>query len=231
MKLVFVTLFPEIIERYIQHSIFARSCKKGLITVQTVNIRDFAEDKHNSCDDTPYGGGSGMLLMPEPLHGAIQSVKTENSHVVFPTPVAPLFTQNDARLLSQRKEIIFICGRYEGIDQRIIDLHVDNVYSLGEYVLSSGELAALVMSDAIYRLIDGVITQNSLTEESYTDALLEYPQYTKPSTFEKMTVPEVLLSGNHRNIQEWRLRQRCEQTKRYRPDMYKKYLEESHSSE
>ncbi len=223
MQITFLTLFPKIIEDYISHSIIARSCEKKIITINTVNIRDFSHDNYKTCDDTPYGGGSGMLLMPQPLDDAICSVKTDSTCVIFPTPSAPVFTQYDAQDISQKTDIVFICGRYEGIDERIIDMHVHKRYSLGEYVISSGELASLVIVDAIYRLIKGVITSESLEEESYNDGLLEYPQYTRPMCFKGEKVPEVLYSGNHAEIRKWKHVKRLEYTRKFRPDLYKEY--------
>ncbi len=224
MKFTFITIFPDIIEQYTSSSIFGRSREIQHIEVETVNIRNFADGAYKQCDDAPYGGGSGMVLLPEPLDKALCSVKTNNSHVVFATPAAPLLTHNDARRLSKKKEIIFLCGRYEGIDQRIIDMHVHEVFSIGEYVVSSGELASLVIADAIHRLVDGVITTASLVEESYENGLLEYPHYTRPAVFAGRAVPNVLLSGNHQHIQAWRKEQQCSITQRYRPDLYASYL-------
>ncbi len=219
MKFIFVTLFPEIIEQYTRSSIFGRSRENECIEVETVNIRDFADDAYRRCDDAPYGGGKGMVLLPEPLDKALCSVKTAKSRVVFATPAAPLFTQKDAQALSKGQEIVFLCGRYEGVDQRIVDMHVDEVFSVGEYVLSSGELASLVIADAVHRLIDGVLALGSLDEESYTDGLLEYPHYTRPAVFKEHAVPEVLLSGDHKRIAQWREEQRRAVTRRHRPDL------------
>lgn len=220
MKFTFITLFPDIIEQYTSSSIFGRSREMQHIEVEAVNIRDFADGTYKQCDDAPYGGGSGMVLLPEPLDKALCSVKTNESHVVFATPAAPLFTHTDAQRLAKKKEIVFLCGRYEGIDQRIIDMHVHEVFSIGEYVLSSGELASLVIADAIHRLVDGVITKGSLQEESYENGLLEYPHYTRPAVFAGKAVPDVLLSGDHKHIRKWREEQQHTITQRYRPDLY-----------
>lgn len=204
MKFIILSLFPDIIEGYFSHSIMKRAVEDGIVSYENINIRDYALDKHKRCDDEPYGGGYGMLLKPEPLALALDACMTELSHVVFPTPSAPLFTQQHAHALAEKEELVFICGRYEGIDQRIIDMYVDEIYSIGEYVLSSGEIATLTMIDCIYRLVEGVIRKESLEEESYNDEWLEYPQYTRPATFRGHKVPEVLLSGNHKKIEEWR---------------------------
>lgn len=204
MKFTVLTLFPDIVETYFSHSIMKKAVDDGIISYAIVNIRDYALDKHKRCDDEPYGGGYGMLLKPEPLALALDEWSTDASHVIFPTPSAPLFTQKDAITLSEKDELIFICGRYEGIDQRIIDIYVDEIYSIGAYVLSSGEVASLTMIDCIYRLVEGVIRRESLHEESYADGLLEYPQYTRPSEFRGYKVPDVLLSGDHKAIKAWR---------------------------
>lgn len=223
MTFTFITLFPSIIESYTSASIFGRGREKDLIRARAVNLRDFAEDAHKTCDDAPYGGGSGMVLMAEVLDRAIRALKTPRARIVFPTPAAPLFTQQDARELSREEEIIFICGRYEGVDERIVEEHVHKVFSIGEYVLSSGELASLVIADAVSRLIGGVITGASLDEESYNDGLLEYPHYTRPAVFNGRAVPPVLLSGNHEQVRTWRQEQRIERTKLHRPDLHARY--------
>lgn len=216
MKFTVLTLFPEIIESYCSQSIMKRAIEKNFIEVTIVNIRDYAQGVHKTCDDEPYGGGSGMILKPEPIALALDALGASKIHTVFPTPCAPLFTQNDARCLVQQKEIILICGRYEGIDERIIDMYVSQVFSVGEYVLSSGEIASLVIIDSVYRLIDGVISKESLREESYNNELLEYPQYTRPAVFRDRKVPEILLSGNHNDIEKWRLSQSLTRTNQFR---------------
>lgn len=219
MKFTVLTLFPEIPRAYFESSIMAKAVEKGIIAYDLVNIRDFALDKHKKCDDAPYGGGAGQLMMTEPLGLALDSVKAKRKRVIYVTPGGEPFTQKKAYELSREEELVFICGRYEGIDQRIIDYYVDDEISIGDYVMSSGEVAATVMVDTIYRLVDGVISSESLVEESYSDGLLEYPQYTRPDVYKGMAVPEVLLSGNHENIRKWRLKKRIEKTLRNRPDM------------
>ena len=220
-----LTLFPEIPRAFFETSIMKKAVDKGIIAYDLVNIRDFAFDKHKTCDDSPYGGGAGMLMLPEPLNLGLKSVcakiKEEQGskakkRVIYVTPSGKPFTQKLAQDLSQEDNLIFICGRYEGIDQRIIDTWVDDEISIGDYVMSSGELAATVIIDAVYRLVDGVISSDSLSEESHTDGLLEYPQYTHPEVFCGKKVPEVLLSGHHENIRKWRLRKRLEKTLRVR---------------
>lgn len=236
MKFHVLTLFPDILHAFFESSIMAKAVKKGIITYDLVNIRDFAHDKHKTCDDTPYGGGAGMLMMPVPLDKALQSMigrppklakkqakkaqlKKVRPRVVYVSPSGKPFTQKLAQELSHESELVFICGRYEGIDHRILEKWVDDEISVGDYVLSSGEIAAAVIIDAVYRLVDGVISAESLTEESFSDGLLEYPQYTRPEVFEGMSVPNVLLSGHHEQIRRWRLAKRLTKTLAVRPDL------------
>ena len=219
MKFTVLTLFPDILRAYFENSIMAKAVQKEIIAYDLVNIRDFATDKHHTCDDGPYGGGAGQLMMTEPLGKALDSVEARKKKVIFVTPSGKPFTQKKAQELSRNDELVFICGRYEGIDQRIIDYYVDDEISIVDYVMSSGEVAATVMIDTIYRLVDGVISSESLEEESHSDGLLEYPQYTRPAVYKGMEVPEVLLSGNHENIRKWRLKKRLEKTLKNRPDM------------
>ena len=219
MKFTVLTLFPEIPRAFFENSIMAKAVEKGIIAYDLVNIRDFALDKHKKCDDAPYGGGAGQLMMTEPLSRALDSVKASRKRVIYVTPAGTPFTQKKAVELSREDELVFICGRYEGIDQRIVDFYVDDEISIGDYVMSSGELAATVMVDAIYRLVDGVISSDSLAEESHSDGLLEYPQYTRPEVYKGLKVPEVLLSGNDELIRKWRLKKKLKKTLRVRPDM------------
>lgn len=219
MKFTVLTLFPDILRAYFESSIMAKAVEKGIVAYDLVNIRDFARDKHHKCDDAPYGGGAGQLMMTEPLDLALESVKALRKRVIYLTPGGIPFTQKKAEELSRENELICICGRYEGIDQRIIDCYVDDEISVGDFVMSSGEVAAEVMIDTVYRLVDGVISKESLVEESYSGGLLEYPQYTRPDVYRGMKVPEILLSGNHEQIRKWRLKKRIERTLRNRPDM------------
>ena len=219
MKFTVLTLFPEIPRAFFETSIMARAVEKGIIAYDLVNIRDFALDRHRTCDDKPYGGGAGQLLLAEPLSRALDSVQAYKRHVIYVTPSGKPMTQEKAQELSRKDELIFVCGRYEGIDQRIIDLYVDDEISIGDYVMSSGELAATVIIDSVYRLVENVITPESLEEESYSDGLLEYPQYTHPSVFRGMEVPSVLTGGNHEEIRKWRLKKRLEKTLANRPDL------------
>ncbi|MDR2510683.1 MAG: tRNA (guanosine(37)-N1)-methyltransferase TrmD [Spirochaetaceae bacterium] len=237
MRFTVLTLFPEIITAYFSASIMAKAVKRGIISYNVINIRDFALDKHKTCDDATYGGGAGMLLLPRPLSLALEyaGVKKREAREAAPPEAAPCerkvvylspsgvsFDQKKAAQYALCAELVLICGRYEGIDARIIESYVDEELSIGDYVLSSGELAALAVIDAAHRLVDGVISGESLEEESFTDGLLEYPQWTRPEVFDSMVVPEVLLSGHHERIRRWRLERRVEKTLRNRPDMLDK---------
>ena len=227
MRFTLLTLFPEPIEAYFASSIMARAVGRGLVEYHCVNIREFASDTHRTCDDAPYGGGAGMVLKAEPLAAALDSVAARDKRTLYPTPSGRPLSEAVIEQLSRETELVLICGRYEGIDQRVIDLYVDDEVSIGDYVLSSGELAALVVVDAVYRHLEGVITRESLEEESFQDGLLEYPHYTRPETFRSLAVPEVLLSGHHERIRSWRLEQRINKTRRMRPDLYEAWCNRS----
>lgn len=231
MKYTVLSLFPELIDAFFNLSILGKAVERGIVEYCSVNIRDFAFDRHKTCDDAPYGGGAGMLMLAEPLGRALESVGARNrfeadagaekARVIYLTPSGRPFTQDLAQELSQERELVLVCGRYEGIDQRIIDAYVDDELSVGDYVLSSGETAALVLIDATYRLVDEVITPASLREESFGGGLLEYPQYTRPEIYGNvgLKVPEILLSGHHENIRRWRLMKRVEKTLAMRPEL------------
>jgi tRNA (guanine37-N1)-methyltransferase len=203
----------------------AKAVSRGIVEYRSINIRDYAKDKHKTCDDAPYGGGAGMLMLPEPLSDALNAAGAglPDKRVIYLSPSGRLLAQDLVKELARERELILICGRYEGIDQRVIDLYVDDEISVGDYVLSSGETAALTLIDASYRLLDGVISEESLEEESFSDGLLEYPQYTRPEIYDSieggMRVPEILLSGHHENIRRWRLKKRVEKTFANRPDL------------
>ena len=224
MTITILTLFPEVFEGFFSTSIPLLAKEKGLLDVNIINFRDYTTDKHHKCDDEPYGGGAGMVLKPEPLFKALKSIDATSKRVIYPTPSGRLFNQSIAKELSSEKELVFIAGHYEGLDQRVIDAFVTDELSIGDYVLSSGETAILVMVDAIYRLLDGVISPESLVEESFNDSLLEYPQYTRPQEYEGMRVPEVLLSGNHKQINDWRYKKRLEKTIKNRIDLMSKNI-------
>lgn len=219
MKFTILTLFPEIIEGFFSSSIMAKAVERGRVELEIINFRDYATDRHKTADDAPYGGGAGMVLKCEPLAAALDAVGGLNKRVVFPTPSGKPLEQRKAVELSGESELIFICGRYEGVDQRIIDEYVDDEISVGDYVLSSGEIASLVIIDSVYRLLDGVINKESLEEESHEDGTLEYPHYTRPEEFRGQSVPPVLLSGHHEKIRLWRRKQALLKTYVMRPDL------------
>ena len=219
MKIHIVTLFPEMVEGFFKNSIMKRAVENGIVSYNVIDFRSFATDRHHTCDDAPFGGGAGMVIKCEPLCAALDSIGANDKRVVFASPSGRKLTQQYAEDLSHEQELVFICGHYEGIDQRVIDLYVDDEISIGDYVISSGEVSTLVIVDAVYRLIDGVISKDSLNEESFSDGLLEYPQYTRPETYCSKSVPDVLLSGHHANIGQWRLQKRLEKTLSNRPDL------------
>ncbi|OPL08362.1 MAG: tRNA (guanine-N1)-methyltransferase [delta proteobacterium ML8_F1] len=218
MNIKILTLFPEVITAYTRASIVGRAQDKGLVAIEAINFRDFALNRHGSVDDAPFGGGKGMVLTPEPLARAIREIR-EKELVVYLSPKGRPLTQEMAMTLSRETGLIMVCGHYEGVDERFISTYVDLEISIGDYVLSGGELGALVLTDAITRLIPGVLSEGSLEEESFTRYLLEYPQYTRPRIFEGQPVPEVLLSGNHRHIEDFRLEAAIRQTLLKRPDL------------
>lgn len=219
MKITIFTLFPEMVEPFFKSSIMKRAVEKGLVRYSIVNFRSYSSGIHKKADDEPFGGGAGMVIMPEPLSKALEDNGAKGKRVVFPTPSGKQFSQSYALDLSKEEELYFICGHYEGIDQRVIDEYVTDEITIGDYVLSSGETSTIVVIDALFRLIEGVITSESLEDESFNSGLLEYPQYTRPATYCNKDVPSVLLSGNHRHITEWRDCKRLEKTLLNRPDL------------
>ena len=223
MRIDAISIFPDFFQ-VLDISLLGKAQEQSLIQFQAHDLRAFTEDKHRTVDDTPFGGGAGMLMKPEPWGLALDSVLTENSVVVFPSPAGVPFKQATARELSGKEHLVFACGRYEGIDQRVLEYAQSRAevreISLGDYVLNGGEVAAVAMIEAIARLIPGVIGNAlSLDEESHSEGLLEYPSYTKPASWRGMDVPEVLLSGNHAEIAKWREQQALEKTRRIRPDL------------
>ena len=220
MKIDILTLFPDMFSP-LKESIIKRAVEDKKVEINIINIRDFALPPHFKCDDEPFGGGAGMVMMCEPLFKAIESVKKRNSKIFFMSPRGAVFNQETAREMSELKHIILICGHYEGIDQRVIDYFKIEELSIGDYVLTGGELPAMVVADSIIRLLPGVISADSTVEESFSENLLEYNQYTRPAEFKGMKVPEVLLSGNHKKIAEFRKSQSIEITKKNRPDLLK----------
>ncbi len=219
MRITILTLFPEMVEPFFLSSIMKRAVEKGIIEYRILNFRDYASGVHMKTDDIPYGGGAGMVIMPGPISKALDSVGAKGKRVVFATPSGKPLTEKYAEELSREEELVFICGHYEGLDQRVIDEYVTDEITIGDYVLSSGETATVVIIDALFRLIDGVIAAESLTEESFTSHLLEYPQYTRPDRYCTKSVPDVLLTGHHGHITQWRCDKRLEKTMRNRPDL------------
>ena len=223
MKQFFVlTLFPEMIQQTLSHSIMGRAQKEGHISVEAINIRDYTLNKQKHVDDYPYGGGAGMVMQAQPIYDAYQSIaeKAQGARVVYMTPQGRPFTQRIAEELSQEENLVFLCGHYEGIDERIIEEIVTDEISLGDFVLTGGELAAITIIDAVSRLVPGVLVkEDSFANERFSDGLLEYPQYTRPPVFHGKEVPEILLSGHHANIAKWRREQSLIRTVKKRPDL------------
>ncbi|MCE5255530.1 MAG: tRNA (guanosine(37)-N1)-methyltransferase TrmD [Spirochaetaceae bacterium] len=222
MKFTILTLFPEIVKAYFEASVMKKAVAAGIIEYELVNIRDYAHDRHHKCDDEVFGGGAGMLMKPEPLDRALEAAGSPAQRTVYVTPSGRLFNQKMAEEFASGGNLIIVCGRYEGIDQRIIDTRITDEVSIGDYVLSSGEVAAMVLVDAVYRLKPGVISGESLEEESFASGLLEYPQYTRPAVYDTMRVPDVLTSGNHAQIARWRLKASVAKTLAYRPELLSK---------
>lgn len=222
MKIDILTLFPEMFAGFLNTSIIKRSIEKQVVTVSLHDFREFSSDKHRHVDDYPYGGGQGMVLMCEPIIECLKSITSEDSFVILMSPQGLTFNQNIASDFTFKKHVIFICGHYEGFDERIRD-YVDLELSIGDYVLTGGELGAMVVSDAIIRLLAGAIKEESHKDDSFSSGLLEYPQYTRPFSYDGNDVPEVLLSGHHENIRKWRKYQSLKKTYYKRPDLLETY--------
>jgi len=218
MKIDILTLFPEAFSA-LDASIIGRAKENGILEFNIVNIRDFSKDKHKKCDDYPFGGGAGMLMSVQPLFDAINSVYDKNAKIIFPAPTGKVFTAKKAEELSNNQHLIFVCGHYEGVDDRLFELFDIEQISIGDYVLTGGELPTMVIIDSLARFVDGVITKESLTDESFSNGLLEYPQYTRPQSFMGLEVPEVLVSGNHQEVDKWRREQSLTRTKEVRSDL------------
>ena len=218
MKIDILTLFPEMFSP-LNSSILKRAVDNHILEFNLINIRDFSKDKHKKCDDYPFGGGAGMLMSVQPIYDAIKSVQKENSKIIFPSPRGAKFDHKKAKELSSFEHLIFVCGHYEGVDERIFELFDMEEISLGDYVLTGGELPSMVMIDSLSRFVDGVISKESLENESFSNGLLEYPQYTRPAVFEGIKVPEVLLSGNHQEVEKWRKEESLKRTKKSRKDL------------
>ena len=206
----------------LKESILGRAQQGGKLNINVVNIRDYAQNKHLKCDDYPFGGGAGMVMMPQPIGSAIEAVDSEHrAHRIFMSPRGKTFCQRRAVELASLSDLLILCGHYEGVDQRVIDMFIDEELSIGDYVLTGGELPAMVVCDCVARYVDGVISGESLRDESFSAGLLEYPQYTRPAVYKGVSVPEVLLSGNHGEVEKWRREQSLAITRKNRPDLLK----------
>ena len=221
MKIDILTLFPSMYDGFLAESIIGRAIKDGKVEINIHNIRDYSKDPHKKVDDYGYGGGAGMVLMPQPIFDAVDDIKTDDSYVILMTPQGKKYNQVEAKELTGKKHIIIICGHYEGFDERIRSL-ADAEYSIGDYILTGGELASMVITDSVVRLIDGVILKESSEFESFENNLLDYPVYTHPEEFRGMKVPDVLLSGHHANIAKWRHDEQVKRTEIRRPDLLEK---------
>lgn len=218
MKFDVLTLFPEMFEP-VKQSIIGRAIENKLIDINLINIRDFSKEKHKKVDDTPYGGGAGMVIMPDVVYDAYKSLNDENAKVIYLSPQGKVLNQKMVEDLSKQEHLILLCGHYEGIDQRVLDKIVDEEVSIGDYVLTGGEIPAMVLMDSVCRYVEGVLKKDSISEESFSQGLLEYPQYTRPEVFMGDRVPEVLLSGHHENIRKWRRKQSLKNTYLKRPSL------------
>lgn len=222
MQIDIVTIFPGMFQGPFQESMVKRAIEKGLVKINVVDLRDYSEGKHRQVDDYPYGGGKGMVLKPEPLFAAVEDLlsgKSPKSRVLLLSPGGKVFNQEYAEKLSGEEHIILLCGHYEGVDERVHEHLVHEEISIGDYVLTGGEIPAMVITDSVVRLLPGFLPEETLAEESFAEGLLEYPQYTRPPVFKGIQVPDVLLSGNHGLIKEWRRQQAIEKTYRHRPDL------------
>ena len=221
MRIDILTLFPDMFSA-MQESILGRAQKDGKIDVRVVNIRDYSQDKHLKCDDYPFGGGAGMVMMPQPIGSAIEALDPDHkARRIYMSPKGETLRQQKVFELLEYEHLILLCGHYEGVDQRVIDLFIDEEISIGDYVLTGGELPAMVLTDCVSRYVDGVISASSLVDESFSENLLEYPQYTRPQEYKGLAVPEVLRSGNHAKIDAWRREQALALTQKRRPDLLK----------
>ncbi|MFA5637354.1 MAG: tRNA (guanosine(37)-N1)-methyltransferase TrmD [Anaerovoracaceae bacterium] len=227
MKITILTIFPEMFSAVFNNSMLKLACEKGLLAVDVIDIREFTKDKHKKVDDTPFGGGAGMVMMAQPVFDALKKVKSKGQGLIYMSPKGKVIDEEYLRALSKRDEITILCGHYEGVDQRILDYFKAEEVSIGDYVLTGGELPAMVLIDSMARFIEGVLKGNeSVEEESLYMGLLEYPHYTKPREYEGLKVPEVLFSGNHKEIEDWKFEESLRLTKKRRPDLFERYLED-----
>lgn len=223
MKIDILTLFPELFDSFINWSIIGRAVTNNILSINSTNIRDFSKNKHKKVDDYPFGGGPGMVMTPEPIYDAINSLQRNNTKVIYLSPQGKKLNQSIVNRLSKEEHLILLCGHYEGIDNRIIDNYIDEEISIGDYVLTGGEIPAMVLIDSIVRLLPGVLSsEDSFKDESHYNGLLEHPQYTRPREFNNIHVPDILLSGNHEAISKWRKYKSIETTLMKRPDLLKK---------
>jgi tRNA (guanine37-N1)-methyltransferase len=226
MRIDVLTILPEMVEQAVSHSILGRAVEAGIVQIRAVNVRDYATDKHHTTDDTPCGGGGGMLMKPEPIGAALDALKAEGvpSRVILTDPAGEVFTQAKARELAQEEHLVFLCGRYEGVDERVRELFVTDSLSIGDYVLTGGELPSLVMLDAVVRLLPGALgDKDAPAKDSFAEPLLEYPQYTRPREYRGLAVPEILFSGHHALIEKWRRWHQLTRTREQRPDLWEKF--------
>ncbi len=227
MEIDVLTLFPEMIQPIAEASMLGRASRNGLLTIRAVNIRDFTQNKHRKTDDTPFGGGAGMVMSAQPVFDALRSVGAEHKRILYMSPRGRRLDKQLISELAGEQELVFLCGHYEGIDERILDYWHPEEVSIGDYILTGGELAAMVVIDAVARMIPSVLGNDaSHDEESVYSGLIEYPQYTKPRVYEGLEVPEILLSGDHRKIHLWKFEKSCEITRQRRPDLWEKFLKE-----
>ncbi|NLB48987.1 MAG: tRNA (guanosine(37)-N1)-methyltransferase TrmD [Erysipelotrichia bacterium] len=223
MKITILTLFPDFFTGFLTNSIIKRAQSKNLVDIEIVNIRDFTEDKHGRVDSEPVGGGAGLIMKCQPIVDALKSVKKDRSHIVLLSPRGTTYNQAKAKdYVKNKKHLILVCGHYEGIDERV-NKYVDELVSVGDYILTGGEIGAMMISDSVIRLVDGVIAAESIKEESFENYLLEYPQYSEPFSYEGDNIPNILYSGNHQAIAKWRKKQALKLTKHYRPDLLRSY--------
>lgn len=224
IKITILTLFPKFINSIREYGVLGKAIENKIIELEVINIRDFSNDKHNKVDDEIFGGGAGMLMTPQPVFDAISFSKKENSKVIYLSPQGSVLTQEKCKNLSKNEHLIFLCGHYEGIDSRIVNNFVDEEISVGDYVVTGGEIPALLLMDSVCRMVEGVLgNSDSARTDSHYNVLLQYDVFTRPRNFKGLSVPDVLLSGNHKNIQKWREESSIENTKKKRPDLYDKY--------
>ena len=222
MKITILTLFPEMFDGFLTNSIIKRAIGKKVVEVKIVNIRDYTKDKYGRVDTPPIGGGAGLVMKCQPIVDALKDVSTTSSRKIMLNPRGTKYSQDFARILSKEEDLVLLCGHYEGIDERVND-YVDELVSIGDYVLTGGELGAMVIADSVIRLLDGAITEASLDDESFNDSLLEYPQYTEPREFDGKKVPDILYTGNHTAIDKYRRKESLRLTKKHRPDLFEKH--------